>query len=163
MSQIGAATTGRRVIDLTDQKLANPNPDFFSYTMSKNALAATVPMMAMAADPADRVYALAPGAILPSHDQSAAESEISHRMNLLRRRTNIEEVADAKLEKETDALVRVTSTNICGSDLHMYEGRTSVEKGNPDAVLDGELDEFMAAALAQRVGATRSDASAAAR
>ena len=41
--------------------------------------------------------------------------------------------------------------------------RTSVEKGNPDAVLDGELDEFMAAALAQRVGASRSDASAAAR
>ena len=38
--------------------------------------------------------------------------------------------------------------------------RTSVEKGNPDAVLDGEIDEFMAAALAQRVGATRSDASA---
>ncbi|NMJ41938.1 peptide chain release factor 2 [Roseomonas sp. JC162] len=41
--------------------------------------------------------------------------------------------------------------------------RTSVEKGNPDAVLDGDLDEFMAAALAQRVGATRSEASAAAR
>jgi len=41
--------------------------------------------------------------------------------------------------------------------------RTGVEKGNPDAVLDGELDEFMAAALAQRVGATRSEASAAAR
>jgi peptide chain release factor 2 len=41
--------------------------------------------------------------------------------------------------------------------------RTSVEKGNPAAVLDGDLDEFMAAALAQRVGATRSDASANAR
>jgi peptide chain release factor 2 len=40
--------------------------------------------------------------------------------------------------------------------------RTSVEKGNPDAVLDGALDDFMAAALAQRVGATRSDASASA-
>ena len=38
--------------------------------------------------------------------------------------------------------------------------RTSVEMGNPDAVLDGALDDFMAAALAQRVGATRSDASA---
>ena len=38
--------------------------------------------------------------------------------------------------------------------------RTGVEKGNPDAVLDGALDDFMAAALAQRVGATRSDASA---
>ena len=86
---------GRRVIDLTDQKLANPNPDFFSYTLSKHALAATVPMMAIAASPADRVYALAPGAILPSHDQSPAESEVSHRMNLLARRTNIDEVADA--------------------------------------------------------------------
>ncbi|MBS0965821.1 peptide chain release factor 2 [Acetobacter okinawensis] len=38
--------------------------------------------------------------------------------------------------------------------------RTSVETGNPDAVLDGELDAFMAAALAMRVGATRSEASA---
>ena len=38
--------------------------------------------------------------------------------------------------------------------------RTGVEKGNPDAVLDGGLDDFMAAALAARVGATRSDASA---
>jgi peptide chain release factor 2 len=38
--------------------------------------------------------------------------------------------------------------------------RTNVEKGNPDAVLDGDLDAFMAAALAARVGATRSEASA---
>jgi peptide chain release factor 2 len=38
--------------------------------------------------------------------------------------------------------------------------RTGVEKGNPDAVLDGELDDFMAAALAARAGATRSEASA---
>jgi len=41
--------------------------------------------------------------------------------------------------------------------------RTGVEKGNPDAVLDGDLDPFMAAALASRVGATRSEASAQAR
>jgi peptide chain release factor 2 len=41
--------------------------------------------------------------------------------------------------------------------------RTGVEKGNPQAVLDGDLDEFMAAALATRVGATRSEASATAR
>jgi len=40
--------------------------------------------------------------------------------------------------------------------------RTGVEKGTPDAVLDGDLDEFMAAALAARVGATRSEASASA-
>jgi len=41
--------------------------------------------------------------------------------------------------------------------------RTNVETGNPAAVLDGDLDEFMAAALAARVGATRSEASAQAR
>ena len=38
--------------------------------------------------------------------------------------------------------------------------RTGVETGNPAAVLDGQLDDFMSAALAARVGATRSDASA---
>jgi peptide chain release factor 2 len=38
--------------------------------------------------------------------------------------------------------------------------RTGFERGNPDAVLDGDLDDFMAAALAARVGATRSAASA---
>ena len=41
--------------------------------------------------------------------------------------------------------------------------RTGVETGNPDSVLDGDLDEFMAAALAARSGATRSEASAQAR
>lgn len=92
------APGGRRVIQLTDQKLANPNPDFFSYTMSKHAVAATVPMLAMgAARDEDRIYALAPGAILASHDQSEAETEISHRMNLLRRKTGADEVAQAAL------------------------------------------------------------------
>lgn len=89
---------GRRVIQITDQKLANPNPDFFSYTMSKHALAATVPMLAMAqADPADRVYALAPGAILASHDQRESETEVSHRLNLLCRKTGADEIAAACL------------------------------------------------------------------
>lgn len=96
--RLARARGGRRVIAVLDQKLANPNPDFFSYTMSKHALAATVPMQAMAADdPADRVYGLAPGAILPSHDQTAEEAERSHRLNLLGRMTGPEEVADAAL------------------------------------------------------------------
>ncbi|MGC1269605.1 MAG: SDR family oxidoreductase [Croceibacterium sp.] len=95
--QLARSRAGRRVIQVTDQKLANPNPDFFSYTMAKHALAATIPMMAMAAEPADRVYGLAPGAILASHDQSPEEAEISHRLNLLRRRTGADEVADAAL------------------------------------------------------------------
>lgn len=41
----------------------------------------------------------------------------------------IEEVPDASIQEPTDAVVRITTTNICGSDLHMYEGRTNVEEG----------------------------------
>ncbi len=45
------------------------------------------------------------------------------------RQVAVEQVPDARIEAPTDVLVRVTATNICGSDLHMYEGRTSVEEG----------------------------------
>lgn len=45
------------------------------------------------------------------------------------RDVSVKEVPDAKIERPTDVLVRITSTNICGSDLHMYEGRTDFEKG----------------------------------
>ncbi|MXO74180.1 SDR family oxidoreductase [Altererythrobacter aerius] len=86
----------RRVIQVTDQKLANPNPDFFSYTMSKHALAATIPMLAMdAARSQDKVYGVAPGAILASHDQLETEADVSHRLNLLKRRTGADEIAEA--------------------------------------------------------------------
>ena len=46
----------RAVIQITDMKLDNPNPDFFSYTMSKHALASTIAMLAKghAADPGAR-------------------------------------------------------------------------------------------------------------
>ena len=41
----------------------------------------------------------------------------------------VEDVDDATIEDPTDAIIRITTTNICGSDLHMYEGRTAVEEG----------------------------------
>ena len=34
-----------------------------------------------------------------------------------------------KLQKPTEALLRVTSSGICGSDLHMYDGRTALKEG----------------------------------
>ena len=45
------------------------------------------------------------------------------------RDVEVKSVADAAIERPTDVLVRVTSTNICGSDLHMYEGRTDMPAG----------------------------------
>ncbi len=41
----------------------------------------------------------------------------------------VEDVPDPRIEAPNDAIVRITTTNICGSDLHMYEGRTNVEEG----------------------------------
>jgi len=96
--RLAKAKAGRRVIQITDQKLVNPNPDFFSYTMSKHALDATIRMLAMAQDdPRDRIYGLAPGAILASHDQTEKEADVSHRLNLLHRRTDTTEIAQAAL------------------------------------------------------------------
>jgi glutathione-independent formaldehyde dehydrogenase len=37
--------------------------------------------------------------------------------------------ADPEIEAPTDVVVRITTTTICGSDLHLYSGRTSVEEG----------------------------------
>jgi NAD(P)-dependent dehydrogenase (short-subunit alcohol dehydrogenase family) len=95
---LSKASGGRRVIALTDQKLLNPNPDFFSYTMAKHALAGTLRMMAMAAPRAeDRIYGLAPGAMLPSFDQQPGEHLLSGRMNLLERLNDPQELAEAAL------------------------------------------------------------------
>jgi len=47
----------------------------------------------------------------------------------VRRDVSVNEVPDAKIERSTDVLVTITTTNICGADLHMYEGRTGMEPG----------------------------------
>ena len=38
-----------------------------------------------------------------------------------RRNVSVEEVADPIIKEPNDAIIKVTSTNICGSDLHLYE------------------------------------------
>ncbi len=45
------------------------------------------------------------------------------------RDVSIKQVPDPEIDQRTDVLVKITTTNICGSDLHMYDGRTNVEKG----------------------------------
>src|SRR4051794_31249176 len=41
----------------------------------------------------------------------------------------LEQVPDPRIENPTDAIVRITSAGICGSDLHMYEGRSPATGG----------------------------------
>ena len=45
------------------------------------------------------------------------------------RDVSVNEVPDATIERPTDVLVKISSTNICGSDLHMYEGRIGMQAG----------------------------------
>jgi len=44
-------------------------------------------------------------------------------------KVTIENVADPKIQHPNDVIVKITSSCICGSDLHMYEGRTAAEPG----------------------------------
>jgi glutathione-independent formaldehyde dehydrogenase len=44
-------------------------------------------------------------------------------------RVTVGNVPDAELEEPADVVVRVTSSAICGTDLHMYDGRTGAEPG----------------------------------
>jgi glutathione-independent formaldehyde dehydrogenase len=44
-------------------------------------------------------------------------------------KVEVEDVPDPRIQHPNDVIVRVTSTAICGSDLHMYEGRTAAEPG----------------------------------
>jgi len=45
------------------------------------------------------------------------------------RRVGVHQVTDAQIEDPGDVVIRVTSSAICGTDLHMYDGRTGAEPG----------------------------------
>lgn len=81
------------VVNLLDQKLANLNPDFFTYTLSKAALATATELMARALAPRIRVNAVSPGLTLPSLDQSAEAFAEHARQNLLQRPVALADVA----------------------------------------------------------------------
>lgn len=83
------------VVNLLDQKVANLNPDFFSYTCTKIALEGATSMLAQALSPRVRVNAVSPGLSLPSGDQSEEEFRAVASENLLRRPVPLEEIGRA--------------------------------------------------------------------
>ncbi|WP_397407782.1 SDR family oxidoreductase [Polaromonas sp.] len=86
--------TGRfAVVNLLDQKLWNPNPDFFSYTLSKAALEAANTMLAMALAPQVRVVGVAPGLTLTSHLLSDEKFQALHKLSPLGRSSSPADVA----------------------------------------------------------------------
>ncbi|WP_230483241.1 SDR family NAD(P)-dependent oxidoreductase [Sphingomonas sp. Leaf21] len=87
--------TDGAVVDILDQKLANPNPDFFAYSCAKFALAGANTMLAQALGPRIAVNAVAPGLTLQSGDQSDAEFAAASVKNLLARPIGATAVAQA--------------------------------------------------------------------
>ena len=83
------------VINLLDQKLENPNPDFFSYTLSKAALKEATKLLAIALAPKVRVVGIAPGITLASNLQSDTGFAEAHRRTPLNRSSTPDDVAKA--------------------------------------------------------------------
>jgi NAD(P)-dependent dehydrogenase (short-subunit alcohol dehydrogenase family) len=83
------------VVNLLDQKLANPNPDYFSYTLSKAALAEATVMLAQALAPQLRVCGVSPGVTLLSGPMDEAEFAAAHRLTPLQRSSTPDDIAGA--------------------------------------------------------------------
>lgn len=84
------------IVNLLDSKLAAPNPDFLSYTLSKQALYGLTELAARALAPKRiRVNGIAPGLMLRSSGQSEENFEAMHSNNPLRRGVEAEDVVAA--------------------------------------------------------------------
>jgi len=81
------------VVNMLDAKLASPNPDFLSYTISKYALAGLGEVAARALAPKGiRVNAIAPALMLPSGEQDEANFAAVHALTPLNRGVDVADV-----------------------------------------------------------------------
>jgi len=83
------------VVNLLDQKLANLNPDYFSYTLSKAALQAANQMLALALAPRLRLVGVSPGVTLVSGPMDEAEFAAAHQLTPLGRSSTPADIARA--------------------------------------------------------------------
>jgi NAD(P)-dependent dehydrogenase (short-subunit alcohol dehydrogenase family) len=99
LSQAFAAATGGGgglIVNLLDAKLAQPNPDFFSYTVSKMGLAGLTELTARAyASRGIRVCGIAPSVTLVSGPQSRDNFDKVHKLNALGRGVDVAEIVAA--------------------------------------------------------------------
>ncbi|WP_448582412.1 SDR family NAD(P)-dependent oxidoreductase [Thermaurantiacus sp.] len=88
---------GRRglIVNLLDAKLSSLNADFFSYTISKLALAGATELLARALAPRIRVNAIAPAVTLVSGPQSRENFAAAHVLNPLRLGVEVTHLAGA--------------------------------------------------------------------
>lgn len=83
------------VVNLMDQKLWNPNPDYLSYTLSKAALESANTLLAQALAPTVRVCGVAPGVTLVSGPMTETGFAQAHTMTPLGRSSEPQDIAQA--------------------------------------------------------------------
>lgn len=83
------------IVNLLDAKLAAPNPDFFSYTISKMGLAGLTELCARAFAPRIRVNGIAPSVTMVSGPQSRENFDKVHGLNALGRGVEVGEIVAA--------------------------------------------------------------------
>ena len=89
------ASAGALIVNIIDQRVLRPTPQFFSYALSKAGLWDATRMMAQALAPNIRVNGIGPGPTLPSTHQSPEEFAAEAAHILLQRRTTPDEIAQA--------------------------------------------------------------------
>ncbi len=104
------------VVNLLDQKLWNPNPDFLSYTLSKAALESANTLLAMALAPQVRVVGVAPGLTLTSHMLSDEKFKALHALSPLGRSSTPQDVC-------ATVLFALTNQSITGTTLLVDGGQ----------------------------------------
>jgi NAD(P)-dependent dehydrogenase (short-subunit alcohol dehydrogenase family) len=102
------------VVNLLDQKLWNPNPDFLSYTLSKAALESANTLLAMALAPQVRVVGVAPGLTLTSHMLSDEKFKALHALSPLGRSSTPQDVCSAVLFALTNQSITGTTLLVDG-------------------------------------------------
>ncbi|MDB5668419.1 MAG: family NAD(P)-dependent oxidoreductase [Alphaproteobacteria bacterium] len=83
------------IVNLLDAKLGAPNPDFFTYTVSKIGLAGLTELTARAYAPRIRVCGIAPSVTLVSGPQSRENFDSVHRLNALDRGVEVGHIVAA--------------------------------------------------------------------
>lgn len=121
-------------VNLTDSKLAAPNPDFLSYTLSKYALAGLTELAARSlASKGIRINAIAPALMLPSGQQGEANFEQVHALNPLNRGIVVDDVVLA-------LRYLIDSTGMTGQTLTLDGGQRFLGLGRDVQFLSGATD-----------------------
>jgi NAD(P)-dependent dehydrogenase (short-subunit alcohol dehydrogenase family) len=121
------AGMGGQIINILDQRVWNPNPQFFTYSLSKAALWTATRTLAQALAPRIRVNGIGPGPTLPSIHQTAEMFQAEAASIPLERRSEPADIAGA-------ALYLIDAPSVTGQMIAV-DGGQHLSWRTPDVVL----------------------------